>query len=124
MSFRSEDSDEIVVMTEIRYKKRVLINWLNKTKGVLGICLYHTTDRPNIVSRLVEQSEFGYLTYVTEETDRFDELSTLTELFLADIDTDNYWWEHDPENVSEEVLAMLKAKERPKLRLAKEGDLE
>lgn len=90
-----DEDGEFKLLEQISINERTLIASYDCSKKTISLVLFHLTDQPNQVSRVVPESTWGYTTHFVDKMMTEKEAAEVVGLYLKDIETENFWWEKD-----------------------------
>jgi len=101
--------DNVRLIDTISINERTIVSWFDLYDKDFSFAIYHLTDQPNTLSKLMPYCMWGYMTYVAPPIADPGEASEVYSLYLKDLIANKNWWEDDSHFViSDETKALLK----------------
>lgn len=89
-----EEDDGWLLLARRTFNDRTLLCWYNGLTGMYNVALFHLTDKPNRLSQNAKESNWGFMTHFMENLTQL-KATELSNIYLADMEKDNFWWEND-----------------------------
>lgn len=86
---------DIRIIDEIGVNERTIVSWYDRYNKSFSFGIFHISDRPNVLSKILEYTQWGYWIYIAPPIEDHVEASQVYDLFLKDLLAGNNWFEDD-----------------------------
>jgi len=89
------ENNGLKMLEQQTIKDRTLLAYYDVNKGSIGLVLFHSTEQPNHMSKVVAKATWGFATYAVNRITSEAEAAEIVGYYLNDMENDNAWWEDD-----------------------------
>lgn len=93
-----DEDDGWLLLERQTINDRTLLCWYNPNIDQISISLFNLLEQPNQLSQMSTESQWGYMTHYIQDIKSDREATELVNLYLEDLNKENYWWESIPNN--------------------------
>lgn len=88
-----DEDDGWLLLERQTINDRTLLCWYSPTKGEINIAIFNLVEPINSLAKRSSESQWGWMTHFIENIKTEIEATEVVNLYLKDMQTDNYWWE-------------------------------